>query len=308
MLSHRFRTSFDVYIVPGTLTRKPTGFGRVHVFRPTRKQAEHIVKSALSANRREATRRLRSFVSSQTPALVGTVKDRQLVKRAIQLLTRRVVWRHSRIPDYVQAWQQKQRAKAQKTSSTNDASAASTTAGNAATEARISIHEPRWVHVDASARDVRPERTRAGDAVYLRATTAGARKGETVTFELFNEAEDPSAPVDRVRGTVVEAKGERGVAKIEWTVRDLRRGSGSQEITFRATCQGESTSRADVPVGFAFGRAMSRTRQPRVNWPYAIYEKGAQSEPVHEGTTTAGGEIVAPFPYDDSYVVRRRRA
>jgi hypothetical protein len=143
--------------------------------------------------------------------------------------------------------------------------------------------------------------------VLLRATTSGAKKGETVTFELFNETEDAGAPAERVTGKVVEVNGEQGLAEASWTVRDLRRGSGGQEITFRATCKGEATKRAALPVGFAFGRALSRTRQPRENWPFAIYEKGNSGDPVHEGTTTAGGQIVAPFPYAESYVVRPRR-
>jgi hypothetical protein len=304
MPSHRFRTPFHIYIVPSSLTRKPIGFGRVDVFRPTRKQGEHIVRKVVRANRREAIRRLRKFVSSQVPRSVSEMKDRQVIERAGRLLARREVWRHSPIPAYVNG----SPAKARKKSSTDEASAPSTAAGSAESEDSISIREPRWVHASESAKEARPDRARGGDVILLRASTSGARKGESVTFELFNEAEDPSAPVERVSGTVGELTGERGVAEAEWTVRDLRRGSGGQEITFRATCQGESTSRTGVPVGFAFGRAMSRTRQPRVNWPYAIYEKGAQGEPVHKGTTTPGGEIVAPFPYDDSYVVRRRRA
>lgn len=143
--------------------------------------------------------------------------------------------------------------------------------------------------------------------VVLRATTEGAKRGASVVFELYNEAEDTETAVERLTGRVVEVEGERGIAEAEWTVRDLRRGSGGQEITFRATCKGEATKRAALPVGFAFGRALSRTRQPRENWPFAIYEKGDSGSPVHEGTTTVGGQIVAPFPYAESYVVRPRR-
>lgn len=303
MPSHRFRTPFHIYIVPGALTRKPVGFGRVHVFRPSRSQAEQIIRKAVRQNRREAMSRLRGFVSSQVPGSVSKMNDRRVRKRAARCLARCEVWRHSTMPAYVNGSPATKRKKA----SEQESSATSTAAATAPPDETLSITDPQWVHASESAAEARPGRAEGGDDVVLRATTSGAQKGEAVTFELFNETEDPSAPVERVTGKVVETTGDQAVAEATWTVSDLRRGSGGQEITFRATCKGESTKRAALPMGFVFGRALSRTRQPRENWPFAIYEKGASGSPVHEGTTIAGGQIVAPFPYADSYVVRPRR-
>jgi hypothetical protein len=115
----------------------------------------------------------------------------------------------------------------------------------ASVEQRISLTNPRWEHADADKRAGSSTVAEIGDAIKLKADTAGLDEGATATFRICDRSPHPPSEIDVIDGSV-----QNRVAMIDWTV-TLGSTTGtpaSAKVEFEARAQGVVTSWCEVKL------------------------------------------------------------